>query len=163
MDFLGRFGLNDEYAGDSYAPRFQSLADDFTHMAEISRRELTDSMTLEDYQWINSFCPPSVLPIRTSDISPENNDQLKMALIADVASCTNATLYMAVGTPRRLVVFLDDRSGGARLAEGFTMSYYELLGDASDRLTDEDWKALVYDEKKDLSQYEPKWIHRVNE
>ncbi|EEX48620.1 DUF3160 domain-containing protein [Jonquetella anthropi] len=163
VDFLDRFNLNGEDESESYAPRFQSLADDFARMAEICRRELTDSMTLGDYQWINSFCPPSVLPIGMFDISSKDRDQLKMALIADVASSKDSVLYMAVGTPRRLVVFLDDRSGGARLAEGFTMSYYELLGDASDRLTDEDWKALVYDEKKDLSQYEPKWIHRVNE
>ncbi|EHM12928.1 LOW QUALITY PROTEIN: Protein of unknown function (DUF3160) [Jonquetella anthropi DSM 22815] len=163
VDFLDRFNLNGDDESESYAPRFQSLADDFARMAEICRRELTDSMTLGDYQWINSFCPPSVLPIGMFDISSKDRDQLKMALIADVASSKDSVLYMAVGTPRRLVVFLDDRSGGARLAEGFTMSYYELLGDASDRLTDEDWKALVYDEKKDLSQYEPKWIHRVNE
>ncbi|EHM12929.1 superfamily II RNA helicase [Jonquetella anthropi DSM 22815] len=162
VDFLDRFNLNGEDESESYAPRFQALEDDFARMAEISRRELTDSMTLEDYQWINSFCPPSVLPIGMFDVSSENKDQLKMALIADVASSADTALYMAVGTPRRLVVFLDDRSGGARLAEGFTMSYYELLGNAADRLTDEDWKSLVYDEEKDISEYEPVWADKVN-
>ena len=163
VEFLDRFHLNSTDENESYAPRFLALADDFTHMAEICRRELTDSMTLEDYQWINSFCPPSVLPIGMfQSSSDDNNELLKMALIADVAMSGFADLYIGVGTPRRLVVFLDDRSGGARLAEGFTMSYYEFLAGGDDRLTDEEWKNLVYDEKSDLSNFDPSWADRIN-
>ncbi|EEX49027.1 DUF3160 domain-containing protein, partial [Jonquetella anthropi] len=55
-----------------------------------------------------------------------------------------------------------DRSGGARLAEGFTMSYYEFLAGGDDRLTDEEWKNLVYDEKSDLSNFDPSWADRIN-
>jgi hypothetical protein len=85
-----------------------------------------------------------------------------MALIADVATngWDKTALEAATGTPRKIYIFVNDKSGGARIARGFVYSYYEFERPLSEgRMTDEEWKKIVYDESraKELEKFRPAW------
>jgi hypothetical protein len=59
---------------------------------------------------------------------------------------------------------VNDASGGARITRGFIFSYYEFERPLSDgRLTDEEWKKIVYDDSraKELEQYRPAWYQKL--
>ncbi len=93
----------------------------------------------------------------------EDNSLLKMACIADVF--TNAEqgvcLEVGVGNPIRLYVPLNDSQGGKRIAVGYGFSYVEFLQPQGDRMTDDEWKKIVYTEqdgnKNYLDKYVPFW------
>jgi hypothetical protein len=90
--------------------------------------------------------------------SPDN-DQLKMACIADVYTNNQLGVCLEVGVanPVRLYVPLNDSQGGKRIAVGYGFSYAEFTHPMTDRLTDEKWKNIVYKQKKDLTDYMPFW------
>jgi hypothetical protein len=122
-------------------------------------------LTVEDYNNIKaiarSFTVGLLLP-GGREVDSEGAEQLKMALIADIATdfVGNAALEVATGTPRKIFVLVNDRSGGVRVARGYVYSYYEFtrgLGDG--RMTDEEWKKIVYDESRqnDLQKLHPLW------
>jgi len=85
-----------------------------------------------------------------------------MALVADVF--TNAeyevVLETAVGIPYRLYIPLNDRQGGKRIAIGYGFSYYEFTHPMSDRLNNEQWKAIVYSNYASMTRYLPFWMQR---
>lgn len=137
-------------------------------LADISKRADTDSMTYSDFVTIRDFQLPSVLPEDIGEIFDEKTqDQLKMALVADVATDNELgnVLYMATGTPRKIYVYINDRSGGFRLTEGYVYSYYSFTKPISEgRMNDDQWKKLIYDKKKQeqLKKYQPAWIEKIN-
>ena len=49
--------------------------------------------------------------------------------------------------------------GGARVTKGYVFSYYEFERPMSDRMTDEEWRAIVYDPDRadELEKYRPGW------
>ena len=58
----------------------------------------------------------------------------------------------------RLYIPLNDSQGGKRIAIGYGFSYVEFLQSAEDRMTDEQWKTIVYKTHKDnLDEYMPFW------
>ena len=68
---------------------------------------------------------------------------------------------MATGTPRKLSVYVNDKSGGFRVTEGFVYSYYTFTGAMLDhRMNDDDWKAKVYG-KEDLTEFLPYWNEKL--
>jgi hypothetical protein len=70
---------------------------------------------------------------------------------------------VAVGIPYRLNLLLSDGQGGKRIAAGYTYSYYEFTHPMDDRMTDEQWKKIVYDPGAKLSEYEPFWAKDLTE
>ena len=98
-----------------------------------------------------------------ADVSdPAAKDKLKMALVTDVATdmLEARVLQVATGAPRRLFVFVDDKSAGPRLTVGYMYSFYEFARPLSKgRLTDEEWKKIVYDKQaqKELEDLAPAW------
>ena len=88
-----------------------------------------------------------------------DTDLLKMACIADVYTNTDLGVCLEVGVinPVRLYVPLNDSQGGKRIAVGYGFSYAEFTHPMTDRLSDEQWKKIVYDSGKDLTEYMPFW------
>jgi hypothetical protein len=83
-----------------------------------------------------------------------------MALVADVftAAEQNLVLESAVGIPYRLYIPLNDKQGGKRIAVGYGFSYYEFTQPISNRLNNEQWKAIVYTDNFDMKNYHPFWM-----
>ncbi|MDR0649368.1 MAG: DUF3160 domain-containing protein, partial [Synergistaceae bacterium] len=132
---------------------------------DIAEKELKEEpLSRENYRAIADVTKylNSNLLLDSMSLYPDEGDLLKMALASDVATDALAgrVLHVATGTPRRLFVFVDDKGGGPRVTVGYTYSYYEFeraLGDG--RMTDEEWKKLVYDEarQEELEELAPKW------
>jgi hypothetical protein len=134
----------------------------FRDIAEKEAKE--ESLSMEDYQaiaGITNYLNANLL-LDSSYIEEDDADQLKMALVSDVATDAQAgrVLHVATGTPRRLYVFVDDKGSGPRVTVGYTYSFYEFERALEDgRMTDEEWKKLVYDEtrREKLEKLTPKW------
>ena len=65
-----------------------------------------------------------------------------------------------------LSVYVNDRSGGFRVTEGYMFSYYSFIQSLSEgRMNDDQWKAIVYDTKRqdDMKQYLPAWHGKLYE
>ena len=131
----------------------------------IAEKEMNEEpLSEENYRAIASITNylNADLLLYSMYLEPDEADLLRMALVSDVATDAQAgrVLHVATGTPRRLYVFVDDKGSGPRVTIGYTYSYYEFeraLGDG--RMTDEEWKKLVYDEarREELEELAPKW------
>lgn len=152
-----------------YREKFSQFSEEMEALAGIADRALEDAMTPSDFLTIIELRLPSVLPEDIYEVYDEKaQHQLKMALVADVATDAPAgrALFMGVGTPRRLSVYVNDKSGGFRVTEGYMFSYYtftQALGEG--RMDDDRWKAIVYDAKRqdDLEKYLPAWHGKLYE
>ena len=152
-----------------YRDKFTHFAEEMETLAGVADRALEDAMTPSDFLAIRDLRLPSVLPEDIYEVFDENaQNQLRMALVADVATDAEAglALFMGIGTPRRLSVYVNDRSGGFRVTEGYMFSYYAFTQPLEEgRMDDDRWKAIVYDEGKqdELKQYLPAWHSKLHE
>ena len=162
LQTLDSFGLLDEETSRS----FGRLREIFAKAAGIAAVEARDEpIPVEDIKWIASIPNELVylvlVHVDGGDITDE--DQLRMALVADVF--TNAeikqVLETAVGIPYRIYVPLNDGQGGKRVAVGYVFSYYEFAQPLSNRMTDEEWKKIVYAPDGDLEPYLPFWSKNI--
>jgi Protein of unknown function (DUF3160) len=135
----------------------------------ISEAEYADQpLDRKDIEWIRTVpeqLAHLVLP-RDAGFSTytEDPDSLRGAVIADIF--TNAdfgeVLEVGTGIPHRIYVPLNDGQGGKRIAVGYTFSYYEFRQPMTDRLTDEQWKELVYSDDPDMTPYAPFWAREIS-
>ena len=152
-----------------YRGKFSQFSEEMETLAGIADRALEDAMTPSDFLTIIELRLPSVLPEDIYDVYDKaSQNQLRMALVADVATDASAgrALFMGVGAPRRLSVYVNDRSGGFRVTEGYMFSYYSFIQSLSEgRMNDDQWKAIVYDTKRqdDMKQYLPAWHGKLYE
>ncbi|PIE04792.1 MAG: hypothetical protein CSA76_02380 [Spirochaetales bacterium] len=125
---------------------------------EVQDKPISDAMN-EYIVSVTGKLAKIVLPPNVDYSSyTDNNDQLKMALIADVHTDTvNGVLEVATGRPYRIYVALNDGDGGKRIATGYIYSYYEFYNPGQERKTDEEWKQIVYGDS-DLQRYLPYWL-----
>jgi hypothetical protein len=135
----------------------------FVKAIEISMLE-ADNQEVSRYNlnWIRSFASELARLVITHIESGviEDNDSLRMALVADVFTNaeTGTVLETAVGIPYRLYIPLNDRQGGKRIAVGYGFSYYEFSQPMSNRLNNDEWKAIVYSDKPNMTKYLPFWM-----
>jgi hypothetical protein len=172
-DFIAQFpfdGKEGEYGGKLGKLKALCLTARDIAAREADGRELS----VNDYKNIKSlarsFTNDLLLP---SDMAlyldPEDvRDQLKMALITDAATdpITAETILLAgVGTPRAVYVFVNDKSGGYRAARGYVYSYYEFVSGSDNRMTDAEWKKMVYDPQKagELRKLHPSWYRHLGD
>jgi hypothetical protein len=138
----------------------------FVKASEISGLEADDKeVSGTDLAWIRnvpnqlSRLVVGLLTSWSEGISEDINS-LRMALVADVF--TNAeiglVLETAVGIPFRLFIPLNDKQGGKRIAIGYGFSYYEFTQPMSNRLDNDEWKAIVYKANPDMKKYLPFWM-----
>ncbi len=138
-----------EFIPHEYALKLADFAVIVDAMTGIVEKETLDQPITEEE---NSFILDIAGYLARIVIPPgsgewvEDRDQLKMAVVADVHTdfMDNAVLEVATGMPYRITVALNDGQGGKRIAVGYTYSYYEFTRPVDGRLTDEEWKALVY-------------------
>ena len=153
-----------EYVGEYYRGRLTEFAESMETLSGIARRARDDKMTYDDFATLLNFSVPFVLPEGIYEVYDEEaQNMLKMALVADVATdaVVGEVLYMASGAPRKLYVYVNDKSGGFRVTEGFMYSYYTFSGAMLDhRMNDDDWKAKVYG-KEDLTEFLPYWNEKL--
>jgi len=130
--------------------------------AEISKLETEDrEVSGNDIIWIRSIANELAYWVMShTGGQVDNIDSLRMALVADVFTNAEAgaVLETAVGIPYRLYIPLNDGQGGKRIAIGYGFSYYEFHQPISQRLNNEEWKAIVYSDKPDMSEYLPFWM-----
>ncbi len=172
-EFVAGFGMEPEgedfmKEGVPYSERLETLADLLSTAARIARKQLDGAiLTDEDYNDIKmlagAFDARLLLPGETID-DPE---QLKMALVTDVASdyFAGRALHIASGRPVRIYVFVNDASGGPRVTRGYIFSYYEFIrGLGEGRMTDEEWKEIVYgdDREEELKELLPAWYEELS-
>lgn len=159
QNIFERYELFDEYSQRAVS----SMEDICLRALKIVSSETKDEkVSKEDLEWIATipqFLAQSVLPFSNYAAVASNPDQFRMALVADVM--TNAeggeVLEVAVGIPHRMYVALNDKQGGKRIAVGYTFNYYEFAHPMNDRLTDEQWKGMVYKNASEAKKRKPEW------
>lgn len=154
---------NDDFQISNLKGVFETFSDELKNLSDIAKRAQNDSMTYDDFVSIKDFRFPSLF---MDTLEERDNSELKMALVADVATDAIAekVLYMATGAPRKLHVYVNDKSGGFRVTEGYMYSYYTFTKPLLERrLTDDSWKSDVYDAKKQnsLNKLLPDWYEKI--
>jgi hypothetical protein len=118
-------------------------------LARIARDELDGKPISDtDNEWLGSIGSLlELLWINSSDIDPDllgpsSSDQ-DAALIADVFRSTFEVLELGSGRPNEMLVLVPTDDGIFQIATGAVFSYYEFWAAASNRLTDEEWRAML--------------------
>jgi len=162
LSTLDKYKLLDEES----SLKFGRLQEIYARAADIAALEAADKAVSDgDIEWISriphELTDLVLLHQEGGDITDE--DQLRMALVADVYTNYNLekVLETAVGIPYRIYVPLNDRQGGKRIAVGYIFSYYEFEQAMSERMTDGEWKKIVYQKDAKLDSYEPFWAGDV--
>ena len=138
------------------------LAKMYERILKIVKLEVANQpVSSEDIDWIptiSSYLSRLVL-VHNYNGYIQDKDLLKMACIADVYTNNDfgLCLEVGVGRPVRLYVPLNDSQGGKRIAIGYSFTYAEFTHSMTDRMTDEQWKKIVYKPDVDLEKYMPFW------
>ncbi|MDL2263979.1 DUF3160 domain-containing protein [Synergistaceae bacterium OttesenSCG-928-I11] len=164
--FIEEFGVEDNDADDEtkYSDRLERFSELLESIRDIAQKEV-DNETLSPAEYASikeiarAFDAFLLLP---GDGFPMDDGELrKMACVADVATngWDGTVLEAASGAPRAIYVYVNDKSGGARVTKGYVFSYYEFERPMSERMTDEEWKAIVYapDRADELERLRPGW------
>jgi len=165
QEILDKYELGEEEHWNSVRARVEAFLECvllFRDIAEKAVRE--EPFSRDDYlaiSRITSYLNANLL-LDSTYVEEEDENQLRMAIVADVATdaLDGLVLYAATGTPRRIYVFVNDKWGGPRVTIGYTYSYYEFTRPLSEgRMTDEEWRELVYDETRqgELEKLAPLW------
>lgn len=133
---------------------------------DIAEKEAADlPVTNEQNMWIRTLPNRfnTAIMIHNIDNSAVDNEQNKMACIADVFTNgeTGACLEVGVGRPHIIYVPLNDAQGGKRIALGVIFSYYEFTQPQSSRLNDEEWKDFVYKSADKIEDKMPLWEQKI--
>ena len=88
------------------------FASEMRRLAGIAQRAIDDAMTYDDFYRIQHLRLPA--------------EGAPTVVLAEAAASPAAgqALYVGTGAPRRLLVYVNDRSGGSRVTEGRTLSFY---------------------------------------
>jgi hypothetical protein len=148
---------------DEYLRKFSLFFERTRNLREIVQKELQNQViTKEEYDQLLDFpgnISSVVIPDGSGDVIDDKFKQ--MALVADVH--TDYFLGMAleegVGVPQRIYVAVKDNSGGTRICVGYVYSYYEFSRPIEKRMTDDEWKAMIYPEvQREVKGWEPTWV-----
>ena len=140
-----------------------SLMELYQRLLSIAKQEAQNlPVSQKDNEWIPTVCSSLsyLVMVHYRNTYVSDNDLLKMACIADVYTNNDFGLCIEVGvaTPIRLYIPLNDSQGGKRIAVGYGFSYVEFQQSANDRMTDEQWKNIVYKEQpRNFDDYMPFW------
>ena len=168
LSFIREYGVedNDDEDETPYSGRLGKFSDLLAAMRDIARKQVAkETLTLDEYAEIKetarAFDAGLLIPGRDAVFTMESAELRKMAVVADVATngWDKTVLEAGVGVPRAIYVFANDKSGGARVAKGYVFSYYEFEHPMSKRMTDQEWREIVYDPNRaeELEKYRPEW------
>ena len=131
-------------------------------MRDIARKQVAkEAITPGEYNQIKLTASVIAHILMPNPDNAETNDNKKMAVVADTATdgFNGTVLEAGSGAPRAIYVFVNDRSGGARVTKGYVFSYYEFVRPMAERMTDDEWRNLVYNPKRasELEKLRPTW------
>ena len=127
-----------------------NLVEELTFLQSISEKEMAGSPISDDEYWHMLYWGGTLEQFTLAAADTTGNDQRdlsdqKAALIADVATGIGdaglVALEEAIGAPARIFVILPGQP--ARIGVGAVFTYYEFTVPATDRMTDEQWQAMV--------------------
>ncbi|MCL1876304.1 MAG: DUF3160 domain-containing protein [Synergistaceae bacterium] len=164
QEVMEKYNL-DENASNGVRVRVKNFLDLLLIFCDIAEKEVNEEpLSREDYIAISYIysCFNENFLNENIIIKEDEIGLLKMALVSDVATdaSNGQVLQAAVGAPRRIYVFVNDKWGGPRLTIGYTYSYYEFDSpQTSWRMSDDEWKVLVYDKARQnqLEELTPRW------
>ncbi|GHT00707.1 hypothetical protein AGMMS50276_27180 [Synergistales bacterium] len=169
-EFIEKFSMEAD-SEPEYIGKIQQFRELCATAKTIAEKQVAEApLTLEDYESIKtiarSFGAQLLLP-GGWEIEWDKWEELRMALVADAATdfVAGRALYVAIGTPRKIYVYVNDKMGGPRIARGYVYSYYEFARSLEEgRLTDEEWRTIVYDEARDdeLKKLHPAWYGELD-
>lgn len=147
---------------DEYRQKMAEYLAKINSLRQIVRKELlNEEISDTEYDLISHLSQDFRWLVRKGIEVLSYNDEpsKKMAVVADVHTDARnkKVLTVGIGTPQRIYVAVKDRSGGARITVGYIFSYYEFPQPMDKRMTDEEWRALVYG-GVDILDKEPDWI-----
>jgi hypothetical protein len=172
VSYLQSFNRDYNVEGDdsedetSYLDRLGKFSELLERMRDIARKQVAkETLSPDEYASIKetarAFDAGLLLPMRDPGYAMDDGELRKMAVVADVATngIDGTVLEAASGVPRAIYVFANDQSGGARVTKGYVFSYYEFEYPMSGRMTDEEWRAIVYDPNRadELEKFRPSW------
>jgi len=152
---LSRYGL----LLPDYQARFESLRETLLLMKGISEKELVGEPLNED-EYLAIYHIGSrlseILTFPADDPSSQNEEDGKMALVADVHTDVNSSsvLEEAIGHPAWIYVVAPTDDGLA-LCTGGVYSYFEFRWPMSDRLTDGAWQQML---ANGTNPPQPEWM-----
>lgn len=132
------------------------LAERSLEMALIAQKELNgEPLTEDEYYDILTFGP--YLSILLQTLYQGEGEPDPVALVTDVASnpSVGTVLQEGVGNVDYIFVVIPGPLDDLQLVRGGVFSYYEFIGDINQRMTDDEWRALV--ESGDLPP-RPTWV-----
>lgn len=151
---------------EEYLRKFSLLFNRVTALRDIAKKELLNvSITKDEYQLLLDFADDIrsiVIPEGSGDIIDQKYKQ--MALVADVHAdfFGGQVLEEAIGSPQRIYVAVKDNPGGTRVCVGYVYRYYEFTQPLDRRMTDEEWKAMIYPvTKPEIKKREPEWVGQL--
>jgi hypothetical protein len=168
LSFIKEYGVesNDDEDEVLYSERLGKFSEMLTTMKNIAQKQVAkETLSPLEYAAIKetarAFDDKLLLPVHSAVFNLDEGELRKMAIIADVATdgLFGRVLEVGVGVPRAIYVFANDQSGGARVTKGYVFSYYEFEHPVSKRMTDEEWRAIVYDPARaeELEKFRPSW------
>lgn len=171
-EFIEEFGMEPEdedfmEEGVPYSMKLQTLSELLEAAATIARKQINgEILTDDDYDYIKIMAGAFDGRLLLPGEHVLDNEQLKMALVTDVATdfLGARVLHVASGRPARIHVFVNDASGGPRITRGYIFSYYEFIrGMSEGRMTDEEWKEIVYDDSRaeEVKEFRPSWYEEL--
>jgi hypothetical protein len=138
----------DNFAGDEalFADvwELRNLAFRSAGFAEMARKELAgEPLTDDEYFTIQTHGTYLNILLRT--LFQGEGEPDPVALVTDVASNPSVGLALqeGVGGVDYIYVVIPTPDGRLQLARGAVLSYYEFTGDINQRMTDDEWRALV--------------------
>jgi Protein of unknown function (DUF3160) len=151
LDLLADGLSSRDLLDDESAALLDELGDLMTRLEQLATDELAGApISAEDNEWLRGI--GSVIEafwLRTSDIDPEtlqpsSTDQ-DAALIADIFTSTERALEVATGRIDQIYVLVPNDDGRFEVAKGGVYSHYEFWQPIAERLTDEEWRAMLDD------------------
>ncbi|MGI6252701.1 MAG: DUF3160 domain-containing protein [Aminivibrio sp.] len=171
-EFIAEFGMESEdedfmEEGVPYSQKLQALSELLEAAGTIARKQIRgEILTDNDYDYIKVMAGAFDARLLLPGEHIPDSEQLKMALVTDVATdfFEGRVLHVASGRPQRIHVFVNDASAGPRITRGYIFSYYEFIRGMGDgRMTDEEWKEIVYDDSRaeEVKQFRPPWYEEL--
>jgi hypothetical protein len=142
------FAANGLFVDSPASARLAEFKRDARFYAGIAEKELRGEAIADDeYETLRTTTLSFMAQPFGADDQPDE-DSGKVALIADVHTdaLRGQILYEADGKPYLMLAIVGNEAS-PRVVAGVAYSHYELTGPLGKRLTDEDWRARVYDRK----------------
>ncbi|HUI66325.1 MAG TPA: DUF3160 domain-containing protein, partial [Bacteroidota bacterium] len=147
---------------DEYQRKLALLLAQSIRLRTIAEKELlNEQVTEEEYDLMLHFAHTidwTILPEERGDIIEDEYKQMALVTDTHTDAFGGRVLENAIGSPQRIYVAVKDASGGCRVCVGFVYSACEFTQPMGARMTDQEWKKIVYGAARGgLAEREPAW------